>query len=106
MKALVFVLAMVLANVILGIALAIKDGTFRVRELPRFLRTEILPYYLGLLALAALAQVEDLQGLGTKPLAWAAIAAYAGRVVFGEIKDKVFELFGVGKDDLEIGGTG
>lgn len=107
LQALVFVLALVVVNVVLGILIALRDGAFDVRRLPSFLQTEILPYYLGLLALTGLAMVEDLQGFGTGPLAWAAIILYATRTVFGEIKDKVTVLFGFSRDELEekMGGT-
>ncbi|WP_334111139.1 hypothetical protein [Thermodesulfitimonas autotrophica] len=107
LQALVFVLALVIVNVVLGILIALRDGVFDVRRLPGFLKTEILPYYLGLLALAGLAMVEDLQGFGTGPLAWAVIILYATRTVFGEIKDKVVVLFGFSEDELEekVGGT-
>lgn len=98
-EALVFLLILIMVNVILGIAISIRQGTFQIEALPRFLQTEILPYYLSLLALAFMAMVQDIQQYGTKPLAWAAIVAYGTRVVFVELRQKVVALFGpIGED--------
>ncbi|HOV80191.1 MAG TPA: hypothetical protein PK728_08785 [Bacillota bacterium] len=94
-KAMVFLLALIIVNVILGVTIAVRDNNFKVDDLPRFLQTEILPYYLSLLSLAGLAMVQDVQTYGTKPLAWAAIVAYGTKTVFVEIRKKVFKLFGV-----------
>lgn len=98
-KALVFLLVLIVANVILGCCIALRDGKLALDDLPRFLRTEILPYYLSILALAGLAMIEDVQQFGTKPLAWTAIATYGARTVFVEIRKKVFVLFGVGTEE-------
>lgn len=94
LQALVFLLALIIVNVILGICIALRDGTLDIELFPRFLKTEIMPYFIGILALAGLAMVEDIQQFGTKPLAWAVIVAYGTRIIFIEIKDKVFVLFG------------
>lgn len=93
-QALVFLLVLIIVNTILGVAIAIRQGTFQVEALPRFLQTEVLPYYLSLATLAALAMVQDVQQYGTKPLAWAAIVAYGSRVIFVELREKVVTLFG------------
>lgn len=95
LQALAFVLVLVFVDVMLGIAISLKIGTFRLDKLPRFLQTEILPYFLSLASLVGLAQVKDIQNLGTTALAWAAIVAYISKMVFVDIKQKVFELFGV-----------
>ncbi|MDO7787106.1 hypothetical protein [Desulforamulus aquiferis] len=94
-KALVFLLLLIVVNVILGCCIALRKGELALNDLPRFLRTEVLPYYVGILALACMAMIEDVQAYGTQPLAWAAIVAYGTRTVFVEIKGKVFVLFGV-----------
>ncbi len=94
LQVLAFMLVLIIVNVILGVAIAIRGGTFRIEALPRFLQTEVLPYYLSLLALAGMAMMQDIQQYGTKPLAWAAIVAYGSRIVFVELKDKVVVLFG------------
>lgn len=95
LQALVFLLLLIVVDVILGIAIALKENRFDLAEVPRFLQTEVLPYYMGVLAVAGLAMVEDVQQFGTVPLAWAVIVAYGSKVVFVEIKNKVFILFGV-----------
>jgi len=94
LKAMVFLFALIVVNVILGVAISIRQGDFEIDKLPRFLSTEVLPYYLSLTALALLAMVQDVQDYGTKPLAWASIVAYGSRVVFVELRKKVAELFG------------
>lgn len=95
-KALIFLLLLIVVDVLLGISIALKEKNFNLAEVPRFLRTEVLPYYLGVLAVSGLAMVEDTQALGTKPLAWAVIVAYGSRTVFVEIRKKIADLFGVG----------
>lgn len=94
LKAMVFLFALIVVNVILGVAIAIRQGKFEIDKLPRFLSTEVLPYYLALAALSPLAMVQDVQNFGTKPLAWASIVAYGSRVVFVELRKKVEVLFG------------
>lgn len=100
LQALVFLLLLITVDVILGMAIALRDKKFSLVEVPRFLQTEVLPYYLGILAIAGLAMVEDVQQFGTVPLAWAVIVAYGSKTVFVEIRIKVFDLFG-----LSPGGT-
>jgi len=95
LQALVFLLLLIVVDVILGISIALKEKRFSLAELPRFLQTEVLPYYLGVLAVVGLAMFEDVQQFGTVPLAWAVVVAYGSKVVFVEIRQKVFVLFGV-----------
>lgn len=99
LQALVFLLLLIIVDVILGMAIALRDKTFNLAEVPRFLQTEVLPYYLGVLAVVGLAMVEDMQQFGTVPLAWTVIVAYGSRTVFVEIRKKVFVLFGVLVDE-------
>lgn len=94
LQALVFLLLLIVVDVILGMAIALRDKTFSLAEVPRFLQTEVLPYYLGVLAVAGLAMVDDVQQFGTVPLAWAVIVAYGSKVVFVEIRKKIVLLFG------------
>ena len=101
LQALVFLLLLIIVDVILGMAIALRDKKFSLVEVPRFLQTEVLPYYLGVLAITGLAMVEDVQQFGTVPLAWAVIVAYGGRTVFVEIREKVFDLFGVSPGGAE-----
>jgi len=94
-KALIFLLVLILVDTVLGICVSIREGQpFSFKELPRFLRTEVLPYYLSLLALSFLPMIEDAQEYGTKPIAWVVVVAYGGKITV-EIKNKVVKLFGV-----------
>ncbi len=99
MQALVFLLLFIVVDVILGMAIALRDKKFNLAEVPRFLQTEVLPYYLGVLAVVGLAMVEDVQQFGTVPLAWAVIVAYGSRTVFVEIRKKIFILFKVTSEE-------
>jgi hypothetical protein len=94
--ALLFVLALIFVDIVLGIAISLQNGTFNIEKLPSFLETQILPYYMSLLALVFLAQLKDIQNLGTTSLAWAALAAYAAKMIWVDIASKVKTLFGVG----------
>ncbi|MTI82763.1 MAG: hypothetical protein FH756_02455 [Firmicutes bacterium] len=95
LKALIFLLILIVVDVILGMAIAIKKKQFELEKLPQFLYTEVLPYYMSTLALAGLAMVEDVQGFGTKPIAWAVVVAYGSKLIFIEIRQKVTFMFGI-----------
>jgi hypothetical protein len=92
--ALLFVLALIAVDVLLGIAVALQTGTFEVKKLPQFLQTSILPYFISLFSLVLLAQFKDLQNLGTSALAWAVITAYVAKVLFVDLLGKLKTLFG------------
>jgi hypothetical protein len=101
--ALLAVLVLIFLNVILGVAIAFKEGTFDLAELPRFLKTEIFPYGLSLMGLTAAAQIDfsflasnisTLTDDAILVIAWTAIGAYVLRML-QEIGHKIFELFGV-----------
>lgn len=94
MKALVVLIVLVFVDVILGAAIAIRKGEFSLEELPRFLRTEVLPYLVSLGGLVFLAMFEDVQQYGISALAWSAIVVYGSRMVFVELRKKVVVLFG------------
>jgi hypothetical protein len=100
--ALLGVLALIFLNVILGVAIAIRDGTFDLQKLPEFLKTEVLPYGMSLTALAGAAQINfsylaaNVSTITTDALvalAWTAIGAYVLKLV-QEIGQKIFKLFG------------
>jgi len=95
LKALIFLLILIVVDVVIGIAIAIKKKEFELEKLPQFLYTEVLPYYMSTLALGGLAMVEDIQGFGTKPIAWAVVVAYGSKLIFIEIRQKVMFMFGV-----------
>lgn len=93
--ALLFVLVLIIVDVLLGVSVALKNGTFDLKKLPQFLKTQILPYFLSLSSLVGLAQLKDLQNLGTVAVAWAAIMAYAAKMLWVDIGQKLKTLFGV-----------
>lgn len=97
------VLALISINVVLGVAISIKDGTFDLQKLPQFLQTEVLPYGLSLASLAGAAQVDysflasnvsTITGTTLTGIAWTAVGAYVLRML-QEIGKKILELFGV-----------
>ncbi|MHB8928853.1 MAG: hypothetical protein ACYC9Q_14625 [Bacillota bacterium] len=90
LNTLLTVLILVGLNVLLGVVLAIKAGTFDVRQLPRFLQTDVLPILVPLLLLAAASIVyPDLKTV------FVAAAAFVVAKYLAEVKDKVTELLGV-----------
>lgn len=61
MKCLIVALATIFLDVIMGILLSVKNGSFSLNKLPQFLATNIVPYMGGLIVLAVFANyVSDL----------------------------------------------
>lgn len=91
------VMSLIVFDFILGVSNALKKGEFSFIELPRFLRTNVLPYALGLFIFTII--TEYLGGLWTY-LFYPATFAVVSRYVF-KIKDKIKELFQIeiNKDD-------
>ena len=100
--ALLGILGLICLDVVFGVAVALKDGTFSLQKLPQFLATKILPYFLSLAALVAVAQLNlsayaSNLGIAADALvviAWAALSAYALKL-FQEIGQKLLTLFGI-----------
>ena len=101
--ALLAVLVLIFLNVLLGVAIALKDGSFSLPKLPRSLETEVLPYGLSLTALAGAAQlnfsylasnVSTITADTLAVIAWAAIGAYVLKML-QEIGQKICALFGI-----------
>jgi len=97
------VLGLICLNVVLGVAVALVQGTFSWRKLPQFLEADILPYGLSLAALVGAAQINMSflaanTGTVTRDtltvIAWAAMGSYAARML-QEIAQKVRTLFGI-----------
>ena len=80
-------LALIAADVILGVALAIRRGSFSFYELARFYQTSVLPLLVGWAAFAILARaaVPDTMGesayLASDAVVTAAWLAAVGRLV-------------------------
>ena len=89
--ALLVVLAAILVNTLLGVFMAVKEGTFDVRVLPMFLATSVLPYVGGLIVLALVA------GFVGAPFVvmFYAVALAVLLMYVAKIKDKVNALFGI-----------
>ena len=63
-KALILALGVIVADALLGLVRAISRGEFDVRMLPRFLRTNVLPYAGGLLVLAVFSMfIEEIKAI-------------------------------------------
>jgi hypothetical protein len=99
--ALLGVLVLIALNFILGVAIALKQHVFDIHVLPQTLETEILPYFIPLVALVAAAQFNftALASTGAvaadflSGLALALLASYAAKMV-AQIATKLTSLFG------------
>ena len=100
LQALFSMLLLIIIDALLGMALALREGTFKLSEAPRFLRTEILPYYIAIIALAGMSMIKDIHQLGIKPVTWTVIAIYTTRTLFIEIRQKLVKLFKINPDEL------
>lgn len=88
------VLAAIFVKTFFAVILAIKAGEFDVRILPQFLATNVVPYIGGM---AILAFVTHLVGGPFGYLFYAVALAVLAKYL-AEIKDKVYELFGIEVD--------
>lgn len=87
---------LVLLDVVLGIAAALKSGTFHWSEVARFYRTNVIPYILGYVALhitisfvippSALGGAGEWLSVGTVTLAWGVLVAALARSVLGNLR--------------------
>lgn len=89
--ALIVVLVAILVNTLLGVFLAVREGTFDIRILPQFLATSVLPYVGGLIVLAIAA------GSAGAPFVvmFYAVAVAVLLMYVAKIKDKINALFGI-----------
>jgi hypothetical protein len=105
-------LGAILVDLLLGVGAAFKTGTFSLTLLPQFLQSQIMTYYLPIVGLIALAQVNwayfgvnaSVLGLttdGTITAAWAAIGAYGLKVLLVNIKANLYTIFGITGIDIE-----
>jgi hypothetical protein len=97
-------LMLIALDTFLGVAIAIKENTFELNKFPNFLKTQILPYYMGLIGITGFAMInEDILQLGSTPFAYAALIGYATKVIWNDlIKDKFKRLFGFEIEEKEI----
>ena len=74
-------MALLLANWIIALAVSIKSGTFRLKELADLMRSRVVPYILGYLAIGVVATI-DTAWESAVPIAWAVIlAALVGAII-------------------------
>jgi hypothetical protein len=94
--ALIAVIGVILLDTIFGILLAIRDGRFDFRKLPKFLITNVFPYCGGLAVLALMAEYLSVkfEWLYSQWL-FNALAAPVSLKFLIEAKDKIVKLFGV-----------
>ena len=97
------ILGLILLDLVLGIGAAIKTNTFNVNTLPQFLQTQVLTYYLPIIVLVALAQVNwsyfgTNMGITTAAAvaaSWAAISFYVAKILFANIIINFGVIFGI-----------
>jgi hypothetical protein len=97
------ILGLILLDLVLGIAASFKTGTFSLTLLPLFLQSQVLTYYLPIIVLVALAQVNwayfgvslGITTLGMITAAWAAIGFYVSKVLIVNIGANLSQLFGI-----------
>lgn len=79
---------LLLLKVLLGISVAIKDGTFDVRRMPEFLATNVLPYLLPLAGMAAMSIILP----AIKIIYLSSVSLYGAKLL-ADIKDKINTLY-------------
>lgn len=82
------VLALILADFVLGVLVSMRSGTFDVRKLPQFLETSFVPYAGGLLILALFSSTDQ-----ALEVLFFAISAAVYAKFLADIKDKIAQLF-------------
>jgi len=92
---LMIVLALILVDFLFGVFISIRDGIFDFKKLPQFVITSILPYIGGLLILAIVAQYIGAIFLEL----FLSISALVVVKYIVNLKDKIFVLFGVKKQE-------
>lgn len=91
--ALLVVISAIGIDLVFGVLTSIKNKEFDIRTLPQFLVTGVLPYVGGLLVLAVAAERIGM-------FYYELFVGVSGLVVakyVADLKDKVFELFGIGE---------
>lgn len=90
-------LALVIADVLLAVALAFKRGNFTFSELPRFYSQMVIPYLFGWAALAVIARLTTPELLGPEMgviaadgltwVAWLSVVGAIGASILRNAKD-------------------
>jgi hypothetical protein len=101
--ALPVILGLILLDLVLGIGASFKSNTFSVTVLPQFLQSQVLTYYLPIIVLVALVQVNwsyfgtsmGITSTGIIAAAWAAISFYVVKILFVNILANLTAIFGI-----------
>jgi hypothetical protein len=99
-------LGAILLDLVLAVGVAFKTKTFSLNVLPQFLQTQVLTYYLPIVFLVTLAQVNwayfavsgvalGFTTIGLVTAAWGAIGFYALKILFVNITANFSILFGI-----------
>jgi len=83
---LTILVAMILVNFLLGIAVSIKSKKFRLKEIGDFMVSRVLPYILGYFSVGILAVVEPSWGAAVT-IAWGVILAALVGAILANLKE-------------------
>lgn len=86
-------LVVLFLDVIFGILIALRNSEFDIRELPGFLKTDVLPYLLGIIVLGMAFEITSL-GMIETGVMLAAVGAWTLKIV-ADLIVKVRKLFSV-----------
>ena len=88
------ILAMILVDQVLGIARAVKEGTFRWPEIAATLKNNVLPYVVPVVVLGLIASLDTRVAGALTGMFGAFIASYTIKLM-ADITSKVKDLFGI-----------
>lgn len=91
LSVLLIIVALIVCDVLMGIVLGIKEGTFSFQKLPSFLKQNIFPYLGGLLVLG----VFSVTNPEIRLIYFASVAATTIKFL-ADLKDKAIAIFGPG----------
>ena len=74
-------MAMIFANLALGLAVAIKLGKFDLKQIAGFLSSRVLPYVLGYFSIGLVAVVEPSFRMAVPVVWWLILATLVGAIV-------------------------
>jgi hypothetical protein len=97
------ILGLILLDLVMGIGAAVKTNTFNINTLPQFLQSQVLMYYLPIIVLVALAQVNwsyfggnmGITSAAMIAAATAAITFYVVKILFANIFINFATIFGI-----------
>ena len=93
------VMVLIIANLLTGVAVSIKTGTFRLKELGNLMTTRIIPYVLGYLAVGVVAVIDGTWVVAV-PVTWGIIVLTLAGAIIQNLKE-----LGINLPDI-LGGRG